>query len=399
MPLVQGSALWSMQRVFSHPRSSRSSQSTEDTPASPPQSTSFWKTSCTTNLFHRRSSTAHCPLPKRSVSTPLDFTLKLPPEKSTTAAGKNAASSENIISKSISAPNAFSLKPICAQTSSSSCTSPRKTNVSSNISPPQTCSPSNPAQLELPATKMSTLKTPVSPCTDQLKPLPSLSAETVAPNTLSSETPSASLPTDNISAVTHTTFSSNPEYTSSKSPVSQSAQCRASPSSSPLKSSPGHSPLKSPSHHSPSRRHLPHSQQFPVAPGPPWSELLEARRRLLAVEGRRQALCALEMRVQQIHYVFLQAELRVARQREGLTRLVEAAGRAEVQATVHGQRIRKALRRQKPRLLACALCVPWPSKSERRGGQHPRHSRCALFQGRIQVLRGCVGSEELGARD
>lgn len=80
-------------------------------------------------------------------------------------------------------------------------------------------------------------------------------------------------------------------------------------------------------------------------------------------------------------------------------KLVEAAGRAEVQTAVHGQRIRKVLRHHKPRLLACAMCVPWPLKTERRSVQHPRHSRCAVFRGRIQVLRGCVGSDELATRD
>uniref|UniRef100_A0A8C5LS66 Uncharacterized protein n=1 Tax=Leptobrachium leishanense TaxID=445787 RepID=A0A8C5LS66_9ANUR len=188
-------------------------------------------------------------------------------------------------------------------------------------------------------------------------------------------------------------------HSPTKTAISHSQQSKPSPTSSPLKSSPSQSPLKSPCHHSPSRRHSPQSQQMPVAPGPTWSELLEARRRLMVVEGQRQAICALEMRVQQVQYVFLQTELRVARQREALARLVEAAGRAEVQATVHGQRIRRALRKHKPRLLACALCVPWGTRSERRSGQHARHPRCAFFQGRVPVLRGCAGGEDVGVRD
>uniref|UniRef100_A0A6I8SXI2 Uncharacterized protein n=1 Tax=Xenopus tropicalis TaxID=8364 RepID=A0A6I8SXI2_XENTR len=167
----------------------------------------------------------------------------------------------------------------------------------------------------------------------------------------------------------------SPICASFKSSPPLSPSWKTSPESS-KKSSPAHSPLKSPAA---PRKASTQEQQLPVSSRPPWSELVEARKRLMAVEGRRRALCALEMHVQQIHYVFLQAELRVAKQREGLARMVEAAGRAEVQATVHGQRIRRTMRRHKPRLLACALCVPWSYRvenqcyfvpSSRKSGQH-----------------------------
>ncbi|CAH2221659.1 TMF-regulated nuclear 1 [Pelobates cultripes] len=397
MPLVQGSALRSLQRVFTHTRSANVPQGTEEEPSSPPPSTSFWKSSCTTHLFHRRSAAASCSPPRRSTSVPIDFTLKSTTYPSILRAPKSSKDrdtsvSENIISKSTSVPHTF-LKPTCPQTPPKS----KKSNAASTDISSQTIDSPNHSNLDQSALEMSTLKESLPSPTSQHNPVSKLSSEmaTFIPTTLPSASTSASTSVPPVISIA----SSGQLHSPSKNPASQPTQTKHSPVSSPPKSSPAHSPLKSPTHHSSPRRHSSQRHKMPVAPGPTWSELLEARRRLLAIEGQRQAICALEMRVQQVHYVFLQAELRVARQREALARLVDAAGRAEVQATVHGQRFKRALRRHKPRLLACALCVPWGSKSERRGGQHSRHTRCAFFQGRVQGLRGCVSGEDVGTRD
>ncbi|KAM7138558.1 TMF-regulated nuclear protein 1 [Macrochelys suwanniensis] len=102
-------------------------------------------------------------------------------------------------------------------------------------------------------------------------------------------------------------------------------------------------------------------------------ELAEARRRLLEVEARRRLVLELESRVQQLHRVFVQAELRLAGRAESLARLGGGAGRAQICLAAHGQRLKKSLRRSRkarpPALLASALggCVPWAAGKLRRG--------------------------------
>ncbi|XP_075764789.1 TMF-regulated nuclear protein 1 [Pelodiscus sinensis] len=104
-------------------------------------------------------------------------------------------------------------------------------------------------------------------------------------------------------------------------------------------------------------------------------ELAEARRRLLEVEARRRLVLELESRVQQLHRVFVQAELRMASRAESLARLGSGAGQAQIYLAAHGQRLKKSLRRSRkarpPALLASALglgsCVPWAGGTLRRG--------------------------------
>ncbi|KAF7242308.1 TMF-regulated nuclear protein 1, partial [Varanus komodoensis] len=104
-------------------------------------------------------------------------------------------------------------------------------------------------------------------------------------------------------------------------------------------------------------------------------ELAEARRRLLEAEGRRRLVSELEGRVQQLHRVFIEAELRMATRAESLGRLGSGVAQAELHLTAHGQRLKKTLRRYKkarpPALLASALglggCVPWAAWRMRRG--------------------------------
>lgn len=405
MPLVQGSALWSLHRVFNHPRSSKEPQ-TKEAKSVPSQASCFWKSSSGPSVFLRRLSSAPCASPKRSASAPHgipDIPLKPSSNPSSDTSPKPSSSRredstpEKSISKSLSVPHTFTLKPDSLQLHETNKVLHDAVSASSqsdvSLPPP---SPS-PLVLETPAPKAS----PDEPLITPEDPFPTLSdleavfdLTSLTSNLPSTQLSSKSRPVNpaSIDSLRNTVIKSSPKSSSLKSNGSQFTPCKRSSSCSSPNSSPAQSPLKSPPPHS-SRRASTQGEPLPVTPSPPWSELIEARRRLLAVEGRRRALCALEMRVQQVHFVFLQAELRVARQREGLARLVEAAGRAEVQVGVHGQRIRRTLRRQKPRLIACALCVPWPSKQERRGGQHPRHSRCALFQGRSQLLRACVGGD------
>ncbi|KAM4047302.1 TMF-regulated nuclear protein 1 [Anomaloglossus baeobatrachus] len=417
MPLVQGSALCRLQRVFSHPRSSKEPQRKE-TKSVPSQASSFWKSSSGPSVFLRRLSSAPFVSPKRSASAPQGMpNIPLKSSAISTSDMSPKASSfrrqdctqEKSFSKSISVPHTFTLKPDAIQFHKSSNTSlkgvvSRSTPVSSLSDISLSHSSSNPlTSSDVPAPKASAGEPLINPgypfptlsdlqASFDLRPLP---PKLPSPQ-LSSKSQSVYPAFDDN--LCNTAISPSPSKLSSvKSNGSQTTPRKRSSCSS-YNSSPAQSPLKSTPPPS-SRRASTQGEQLPVTPSPPWSEIIEARRRLLAVEGRRRALCALEMRIQQVHCVFLQAELRVARQKEGLARLVEAAGQAEVQAAVHGQRIRRVLRRQKPRLLACALCVPWPSKQERRGRQHPRHPHCALFQGRSQVLRACVSGEELGTRD
>ncbi|XP_054855488.1 TMF-regulated nuclear protein 1 [Eublepharis macularius] len=104
-------------------------------------------------------------------------------------------------------------------------------------------------------------------------------------------------------------------------------------------------------------------------------ELAEARRKLLEAEGRRQLVSELESRVQQLHRVFLEAELRMANRAESLGRLGGGVAQAEIYLAAHGQRLKKNLRRcqkaRAPALLASALglgsCVPWAACRMRRG--------------------------------
>ncbi|XP_024059079.1 TMF-regulated nuclear protein 1 [Terrapene carolina triunguis] len=109
-------------------------------------------------------------------------------------------------------------------------------------------------------------------------------------------------------------------------------------------------------------------------------ELAEARRRLLEVEGRRRLVLELESRVQQLHRVFVQAELRMAGRAESLARLGSGAGQAQIYLAAHGQRLKKSLRRSRkarpPALLASALggCVPWAAGKLRRGRAEPPES-------------------------
>nr|XP_005302262.1 TMF-regulated nuclear protein 1 [Chrysemys picta bellii] len=109
-------------------------------------------------------------------------------------------------------------------------------------------------------------------------------------------------------------------------------------------------------------------------------ELAEARRRLLEVEGRRRLVLELENRVQQLHRVFVQAELRMAGRAESLARLGSGAGQAQIYLAAHGQRLKKSLRRSRkarpPALLASALggCVPWAAGKLRRGRAEPPES-------------------------
>ncbi|XP_070620145.1 TMF-regulated nuclear protein 1 [Erythrolamprus reginae] len=105
-------------------------------------------------------------------------------------------------------------------------------------------------------------------------------------------------------------------------------------------------------------------------------ELAEARRRLLEAEGRRHLVSELESRVQHLHRVFIEAELRMATRAETLGRLGGGVAQAELHLTAHGQRLKKTARRYKkarpPALLASALalssCVPWAACRVRRGG-------------------------------
>lgn len=105
-------------------------------------------------------------------------------------------------------------------------------------------------------------------------------------------------------------------------------------------------------------------------------ELAEARRRLLEAEGRRHLVSELEGRVQHLHRVFLEAELRMATRAETLGRLGSGVAQAELHLTAHGQRLKKTARRYKkarpPALLASAMalssCVPWAACRMRRGG-------------------------------
>ncbi|XP_060114525.1 TMF-regulated nuclear protein 1 [Heteronotia binoei] len=104
-------------------------------------------------------------------------------------------------------------------------------------------------------------------------------------------------------------------------------------------------------------------------------ELAEARRQLLEAEGRRRLVSELESRVQQLHRVFVEAELRLADRAESVGRLGSGAAQAEVYLAARGQRLKKSLRRYKkaraPALLASALglggCVPWAECRMRRG--------------------------------
>ncbi|KAM4795837.1 TMF-regulated nuclear protein 1 [Rhinophrynus dorsalis] len=414
MPLAQGNAFWNLQRVFTNPRSAKVPQSTVAKPVSLSNSPSFWKSSNVSNLFHRRTSTTPCTSPKRSTSAPHEIPLKSYPDPCApsapdTSTKRETAAPSNILSKSTSIPHTFHLNPNSPNVSPNTpCTShsnpyalrSRSAVPNHDLSQTQVFSPPSSPSVS-PTHKISSLRTSGSPCTMPQNSSPTSSA--VATSLATNNFSSGSSTLQSLSKVESSVSQSKTPYISfpsisfcpPTSPPPQSPSCIQSPASSPHKSSPIHSPLKSPSPHS-SRKASTQEHALPVAKGPPGSELVEARRRLLAVEGRRRALCALEMRVQQVHYVFLQAEMRVARQREGLARLREAAGRAEVQAAVHGQRLRRAMRHHKPRLLACALCVPWAGKVERRVVQHPRHARCAVFQGRVQVLRACVRGEESG---
>ncbi|CAM4582515.1 unnamed protein product [Lepidochelys kempii] len=105
----------------------------------------------------------------------------------------------------------------------------------------------------------------------------------------------------------------------------------------------------------------------------PGLELAEARRRLLEAEARRRLVLELESRVQQLHRVLVQAELRLAGRAESLARLGSGAGQAQLRLAAHGQRLKKSLRRSRkarpPALLASALggCVPWAAGRLRRG--------------------------------
>ncbi|XP_077193808.1 TMF-regulated nuclear protein 1 [Paroedura picta] len=108
-------------------------------------------------------------------------------------------------------------------------------------------------------------------------------------------------------------------------------------------------------------------------------ELAEARRKLLEAEGRRRLVSELESRVQQLHRVFLEAELRMASRAESMGRLGSGVAQAELYLAAHGQRLKKNLRRYKkargPALLASALglggCVPWAACRMRRGRGGP----------------------------
>ncbi|KAM3935861.1 TMF-regulated nuclear protein 1 [Leptodactylus fuscus] len=407
MPLVQGSALWSLQRVFNHPRSSREPQ-TKEAKSVPSQASSFWKSS--SGVFLRKLSSAPCTSPKRSASAPQcipDIPIKPSADPISDTSPKPTSSrtedctAEKSISKSFSVPHTFTLKPDVIQIHET----PDKPQIHIAVPSSTLVSVHNDISLSQssPNPLISDSTAPEAsdddPLTHPEDPFPTLSDLQAAFDlkSLPPKLPSPQLNSKSQSVNPAADDNLCNTVIKSSSLKSQNTPGKRSSSCSSHNSSPAQSPLKSPPPPS-SRRTSTQGEHLPVTPSPPWSELIEARRRLLAVEGRRRALCALEMRVQQVHCVFLQAELRVARQREGLTRLVEAAGRAEVQVAVHGQRIRRALRRQKPRLLACALCVPWP-KQERRAGPHPRHPRCALSQGRSQVLKACVGGDELGTRD
>nr|XP_048682055.1 TMF-regulated nuclear protein 1 [Caretta caretta] len=105
----------------------------------------------------------------------------------------------------------------------------------------------------------------------------------------------------------------------------------------------------------------------------PGLELAEARRRLLEAEARRRLVLELESRVQQLHRVLVQAELRLAGRAESLARLGSGAGQAQLRLAAHGQRLKRSLRRSRkarpPALLASALggCVPWAAGRLRRG--------------------------------
>ncbi|KAK9394715.1 TMF-regulated nuclear protein 1 [Crotalus adamanteus] len=135
-----------------------------------------------------------------------------------------------------------------------------------------------------------------------------------------------------------------------------------------------------------------------AAAAPPASsqelELAEARRRLLEAEGRRHLVSELETRVQHLHRVFLEAELRMATRAETVGRLGSGVAQAELHLTAHGQRLKKSARRYKtrpPALLASALalssCVPWAACRMRRGGgpeppESPRSPYPARSSGR-----------------
>ncbi|KAM4701965.1 TMF-regulated nuclear protein 1 [Discoglossus pictus] len=422
MPLAQGSAFWGLQRVFTHSRSTKEHQSTENKAVSSTCFPSSRKFSHAPHLFSRRTSPPPSRSPRRSTSAPHELPLKSTSDPQTPNAcqpipERQSCSPLDTSSKSFpSFHTSPESSPQCTSTDSlhSSCPNPQTSeyrhsnnvnNSSTHMSLPNSQICSAPTTLESPAPIASTTKPNLPPFTKPQMSSPQRSyahSKTLPLGSLSPQSSPTKLSPSNPSTCKFSPSYPTISFSPPKSPATQTSPRRATPCSSPHRSSHNNSPLKSPSSpRSSPRRASPQGKQLPMAPGPPWSELMEARRRLLAVEGRRRALCALEMRVQQIHCVFLHAELRVAKQGEGLARLVEAAGRAEVQAAVHGQRIRRALRHHKPRLLACALCVPFAGKAERRGGQHARRTRCSLLQGRVQALGGCVGGggDDLGARE
>ncbi|KAJ6663364.1 hypothetical protein lerEdw1_009443 [Lerista edwardsae] len=101
---------------------------------------------------------------------------------------------------------------------------------------------------------------------------------------------------------------------------------------------------------------------------------------MLEAEGRRRLVSELERRVEQLHRVFLEAELRLATRAESLGRLGGGAAQAELYLAAHGQRLKKTLRRsgrglRTPALLASALrlgsCVPCAAGRLRRAPEPP----------------------------
>ncbi|XP_069478984.1 TMF-regulated nuclear protein 1 [Ambystoma mexicanum] len=124
-------------------------------------------------------------------------------------------------------------------------------------------------------------------------------------------------------------------------------------------------------------------------------EVAEARRRLLEVEGRQLVLSQLESRIQQLHQVFIQTELRVVGSGEGIGRLGTGMSQAEIYITAHGQRLKKSLRRhKKPRLLASALgltsCVPWAGKLHRRAEPRERGPHSPAPRKRLPATPGAI---------
>ncbi|XP_066428987.1 TMF-regulated nuclear protein 1 isoform X1 [Eleutherodactylus coqui] len=314
MPLVQGSALWGLQRVFNHPRASRDSQTKEAKPV-PSQASSFWKSSGGPSIFLRRLSSAPCTSPRRSASVPQgmpDIPSKPSANPNRHTSPKASSSSredcaqEKSISKSVSVPHTFTLKPNVLQLhqtplhdapSRSTLTSSRSDLALSHSSP-------NPLVSDIPASKASAGE----PVLDQEEPYSTLSDPQTICDLKSSLPPKLPSPQrsgksrpgnppldDNLPNAVRK--ASPAKSQSLKLNSSQTGPCKRSSCSS-HNSSPAQSPLKSPPPSS--RRASTQGEQLPVTPSPPWSELIEARRRLLAVEGRRRALCALEMRVQQV---------------------------------------------------------------------------------------------------